>query len=80
MTVCRSVSWVMVQRIGPAPKRKNEVAASAPLGQKMVAAITSEASTDVKGPRPTARPKGRACSTRAVVDLPTATDPATPMI
>ena len=50
MTVWRSVSEVMVQRIGPAPKLKNASAAIVTDGQTKVATISAIASTDIAGP------------------------------
>ena len=47
---CRSVVEVIVQMIGPAPKRKNANAATAPDGRASVATMVSAASTETAGP------------------------------
>jgi|GEM_PF-4998802 len=64
VTVWRSVVELMVQMMGPTPKRKNEAAASMPDGQAGVATIVAAAATDTIGPSSTATPKGKARNTR----------------
>jgi hypothetical protein len=46
VTVWRKVVEVMVQMIGPAPKKKKDSAASQPCGQNKVKAIVTAASTE----------------------------------
>jgi hypothetical protein len=70
-TLCRSVVDVITQTIGPAPKRKNDSAASDARGKTSVAAITPAAITATAGPTWMARPNGSRATTREVSSAPT---------
>ena len=70
VTVWRSVVEVMVQMIGPKPKRKNDAPASAPRGQASVATIVAMAATDTSGPSRIAWPKLRRATMRGASSAP----------
>ena len=71
VTVWRSVVEVMVQTIGPKPKRKKDSPASRPCGQRSVATIVAIATTDTSGPSRMARPKLRRATRRGASSAPT---------
>ena len=67
----RKVVDVMVQMIGPTPNRKNDVAASTPVGRNRVATIVAAASTETTGPSWMARPNRMAPTRRDASSAPT---------